>query len=110
MKIKCAKFSIGQIVKHKRFPFRGVIFDVDYEFSNSEEWYSSIPIELRPDKNQPFYHIFAQNDLSHYIAYVSEQNLIEDDDDLPITHPNVKEIFSKFDNETQKYIPINRLN
>ena len=50
MNLKKAKFSIGEIVKHKHFNFRGVIYDVDFEFNNSEEWYQSIPKDVRPKK------------------------------------------------------------
>ena len=82
--IKAAKYSIGQIVKHRVYPFRGVIFDVDSEFNSSDEWYDSIPEDIRPDKNQPFYHLFAQNDDTEYVAYVSEQNLLEDLSDDPL--------------------------
>ena len=89
-----AKFSIGDVVKHKQFNFRGVIHDVDFEFNNSEEWYKSIPKELRPRKNQPFYHLLAENNEITYEAYVSEQNLINDDSDEPVKHPLIEEIFS----------------
>ncbi|MEL6955486.1 MAG: heat shock protein HspQ, partial [Pseudomonadota bacterium] len=68
-----AKYQIGQVVKHRVFPFRGVIFDVDPEFANSDEWYESIPEEVRPHKDQPYYHLFAENERTHYVAYVSEQ-------------------------------------
>ena len=73
MESKQAKFTIGQVVKHRVFPFRGVIFDVDPVFSNSEEWYQAIPAEVRPSKDQPFYHLLAENAESYYVAYVSEQ-------------------------------------
>ena len=75
--MQTARFFIGQVVKHRVFPFRGVIFDVDPEFDNSDEWYESIPADVRPRKDQPFYHLFAENAESEYIAYVSEQNLLE---------------------------------
>ena len=88
-----AKFSIGEVVKHKFFDFRGVIYDVDFEFNNSEEWYQSIPKDVRPKKNQPFYHLLAENNDITYEAYVSEQNLESDDSDEPIKHPLIKEIF-----------------
>lgn len=91
--INTAKFSIGQLVRHRVFPFRGVIFDVDPEFSNSEEWYESIPDEIKPRKDQPFYHLFAENEETEYIAYVSEQNLLCDEDRNPVRHPQVDEIF-----------------
>ena len=89
-----AKFSIGDIVKHKHFEFRGVIYDVDFEFNNSEEWYQSIPKNVRPRKDQPFYHLLAENDEITYEAYVSEQNLLVDDSEEPIKHPLIEEIFS----------------
>ena len=89
-----AKFSIGDIVKHKHFEFRGVIYDVDFEFNNSEEWYQSIPKNVRPRKDQPFYHLLAENDEITYEAYVSEQNLLTDNSDEPIKPPLIEEIFS----------------
>ena len=89
-----AKFSIGDVVKHKHFEFRGVVYDVDFEFNNSEEWYESIPKDVRPRKNQPFYHLLAENNEITYEAYVSEQNLINDDSDEPIKHPLIEEIFT----------------
>ena len=87
-------FSIGDVVKHKHFDFRGVIYDVDFEFNNSEEWYQSIPKNVRPRKDQPFYHLLAENDEITYEAYVSEQNLLTDDSEEPIKHPLINEIFS----------------
>jgi heat shock protein HspQ len=81
--MKTAKFAIGQVVRHRIFPFRGVIFDVDPQFSNTDEWYDAIPREVRPRKDQPFYHLLAENSETEYIAYVSEQNLLEDDSGEP---------------------------
>lgn len=88
-----AKFRIGQIVRHRVFPFRGVIYDVDPVFDNTDEWYEAIPLSMRPRKDQPFYHVYAQNDDSTYEAYVSEQNLLIDDSDEPLRHPNVDREF-----------------
>ncbi len=88
-----AKFQIGQVVRHRIFAFRGIIFDVDPQFANTDEWYESIPEEVRPRKDQPFYHLFAENDRTHYIAYVSEQNLVPDDSELPLSHPDIPEWF-----------------
>ena len=88
------RFAIGAVVKHRFLDFRGVIFDVDPEFNNTEEWYQSIPTSIRPRKNQPFYHLFAENGHIFYVAYVSEQNLLVDDSDEPIKHPLIEEIFS----------------
>ena len=89
-----AKFSIGEVVRHRLFEFRGIIYDVDFEFNNSEEWYQSIPKDVRPKKDQPFYHILAENDEITYEAYVSEQNLLLDKSKEPIRHPLIEEIFS----------------
>lgn len=96
-KMREAKFQIGQVVRHRMFPFRGVVFDVDPVFSNSEEWYNSIPEEVRPHRNQPYYHLFAENDKTHYIAYVSEQNLLVDDNPDPVDHPEIPELFELID-------------
>ncbi|MBM3550937.1 MAG: heat shock protein HspQ [Alphaproteobacteria bacterium] len=92
-----AKFAIGQVVKHRRYPFRGVIYDVDPVFANTEEWWLSIPEELRPRKDQPFYHLFAENAETEYVAYVSEQNLLPDDSNRPVRHPQVDETFERDD-------------
>ena len=91
--IRSAKFAIGQVVKHRIYPFRGVIFDVDAEFDNTEEWYDSIPEDIRPSKNQPFYHLFAENDETEYVAYVSEQNLLADSTGVPLRHPEIDDVF-----------------
>jgi len=96
-KIRTAKFKIGQVVKHRIYPFRGVVFDIDPEFDNTEEWYQSIPAEVRPRKDQPFYHLFAENAETEYIAYVSEQNLLPDTSEKPLRHPQVKEVFVRDD-------------
>ncbi len=92
---RTAKFGIGQVVKHRVYPFRGVIFDVDPVFNNTEEWWRSIPAEVRPAKDQPFYHLYAENADSQYVAYVSEQNLLEDDSSEPVRHPQVSETFER---------------
>ena len=96
-KIRSAKYQIGQVVRHRLFPFRGVVFDIDPIFNNTEEWYQSIPAEVRPHKDQPFYHLFAENAETEYVAYVSEQNLLPDDSGEPIRHPQVAEIFDRDD-------------
>ena len=93
MRERNAKYNIGQVVRHRIFPFRGVIFDVDPEFANTEEWWNSIPAEVRPSKDQPFYHLYAENAESAYVAYVSEQNLLPDESGDPIRHPAVLENF-----------------
>ena len=93
--MKTAKFRIGQVVRHRLFPFRGVIFDVDPQFANTEEWYQAIPAEVRPRKDQPFYHLLAENADTEYIAYVSEQNLLVDDSQEPVRHPQLGEFFER---------------
>lgn len=96
--IKHAKFQIGQVVKHRLFPFRGIIFDVDPEFANTEEWYESIPEDGRPRRDQPFYHLLAENADTEYVAYVSEQNLVPDISGEPLRHPQIGEMFDRLEN------------
>ncbi|WP_179509034.1 heat shock protein HspQ [Sphingomonas melonis] len=91
-----ARFSIGDVVRHRLFDFRGVIFDVDPVFSNTDEWYEAIPESVRPTKDQPFYHLLAENMESSYIAYVSQQNLVADDSDEPVDHPAISGLFTGF--------------
>tara|TARA_Y100001970_G_scaffold271538_1_gene367100 strand:- start:1214 stop:1546 length:333 start_codon:yes stop_codon:yes gene_type:complete len=98
-----AKFSIGDVVKHKFLNFRGVIFDLDPTFNNTEEWYNAIPKDFRPKKDQPFYHLFAENEEIFYIAYVSEQNLNIDISGIPANHPDISKIFSHFNGTS--YVP-----
>jgi heat shock protein HspQ len=93
MEPRVAKFRIGQVVKHRRFPFRGVIFDVDPVFANTEEWWLAIPADSRPAKDQPYYHLLAENAETEYIAYVSEQNLVPDESGAPLRHPKLREMF-----------------
>ena len=97
MVYRAAKFSIGDPVRHRIFPFRGVIFDVDPEFANTEEWYQAIPAEIRPRKDQPYYHLFAENEETSYVAYVSEQNLLVDDSDEPFRNPEIGRQFTRRD-------------
>ena len=97
VKDRTAKFAIGEIVRHRIHPFRGVIFDVDPIFANTEEWYRSIPAEMRPRKDQPFYHLLAENNENTYVAYVSEQNLLPDDSGEPVGHPHASLIFEGFE-------------
>lgn len=87
------KFKIGQVVRHRFHPFRGVIFDVDPTFNNTEDWWLSIPEDKRPRKDQPYYHLLAENERTHYVAYVSEQNLLVDESGQPVKHPQVAELF-----------------
>lgn len=102
MQSKDAKFAIGEVVRHRLFPFRGVVFDVDPEFANTEAWYQAIPEEIRPRKDQPFYHLLAENDESFYTAYVSEQNLLPDAHNGAVGHPQTVDLFEGFDG--QRYI------
>lgn len=93
---RIAKYSLGQVVRHRSRPFRGVIFDVDPQFANTQEWYDSIPEDARPAKDQPFYHLYAETEATYYVAYVSEQNLIPDSSGEPLDHPDVMERFGDF--------------
>lgn len=91
-----ARFNVGDVVKHRLFDFRGVIFDVDPVFANTEEWYEAIPEDVRPRKDQPFYHLLAENAESSYVAYVSQQNLVTDDSDEPVNHPAIGGLFEHY--------------
>jgi heat shock protein HspQ len=104
-RVRNAKFKIGQVVRHRLFPFRGVVFDIDPQFNNTEEWYESIPAEVRPHKDQPFYHLLAENAETEYIAYVSEQNLLPDTSGEPLRHPQIAEMFER--DEKGSYRPRN---
>ncbi len=97
--MRSARFAIGDVVRHRLFPFRGVVFDVDPEFANTEEWWLAIPERIRPRKDQPFYHVLAENEQSYYTAYVSEQNLLPDAQNGPVGHPETAELFAGFDGE-----------
>ncbi len=103
-----AKFQIGQIVRHRIHPFRGVIFDVDPVFANTEDWYASIPEDARPDRDQPFYHLLAEAEATYYVAYVSEQNLIPDGSGEPVEHPDLPRMFGRFNGD--RYAPQRILN
>ena len=106
--IPLARFAIGEVVRHRLLDFRGVVFDVDPEFSNSEEWYEAIPEEMRPHKDQPFYHLLAENAEATYVAYVSQQNLVLDDSDEPVDHPAIATMFDSFDGERYLLRPEHR--
>ena len=92
-----AKYHIGQVLRHRKHPFRGVVFDVDPVFSNTEEWWMAIPEAMRPSKDQPFYHLFAENEEAEYVAYVSEQNLVPDETGEPVDHPDLGDLFGDFE-------------
>lgn len=108
MKIPSANFGIGDVVRHRILDFRGVVFDVDAEFDNTEEWYEAIPPEIRPHKQQPFYHLLAENDESTYVAYVSQQNLIREEDGEPIDHPAIPTLFSDYEDGRYRLRPEHR--
>ena len=96
--VRQAKFALGQVVRHRFYPFRGVVFDIDPEFDNTEEWWLAIPEDIRPHKNQPYYHLLAESAETEYIAYVSEQNLLPDETGQPLRHPQVSELFTEDEN------------
>ena len=96
MTTQLARFALGQVVRHRLFPFRGVVFDVDPQYANTEDWYLSIPEDQRPRRDQPFYHLLAENEEGSYVAYVSEQNLLPDDSGEPVGHPQIPALFQGF--------------
>jgi heat shock protein HspQ len=106
--IPSARFGIGEVVRHRLLDFRGVVFDVDPEFANSEEWYEAIPESMRPAKDQPFYHLLAENAEQSYVAYVSQQNLVPDDSEEPIDHPAIGTLFNGFDDGRYRLRPEHR--
>ena len=95
IKYKTGKYKIGQVVRHRVYPFRGIVFDVDPEFNGTEEWLQSIPADIRPERDQPFYHLLAEAEQTSesYIAYVSEGNLVRDDSGKPVNHPAATKLF-----------------
>ena len=103
-----ARFNIGDVVQHRMFGFRGVVFDIDPVFANSEEWYKAIPEEMRPAKDQPFYHLLAENGEASYVAYVSQQNLVLDDSEEPVDHPAIGGLFSAYANGKYSLRPVHR--
>ncbi len=103
-----ARFDIGDIVRHRHFEFRGVIFDVDPVFANSEDWYASIPEAIRPARDQPFYHLLAENSEGAYVAYVSQQNLMVDDSEEPVDHPAIAGLFDDFEGTRYRLKPARR--
>ncbi len=99
--VRRAKYALGQVVRHRVYAFRGVVFDIDPVFNNTEDWWLAIPAEIRPVKDQPFYHLLAENSETEYIAYVSEQNLLPDDSGEPLRHPQIGDYF--IENEDGSY-------
>lgn len=94
-----ARFAIGDVVRHRLYDFRGVVFDIDPVFANSEEWYESIPADMRPHREQPYYHLLAENGESSYVAYVSQQNLLADAEGGPVDHPSLPQLFEDYDGD-----------
>ena len=107
-KFPSARYGIGEMVRHRLLDFRGVVFDVDPEFANSDEWYEAIPEEIRPAKDQPFYHLLAENSESSYVAYVSQQNLVADDNGGPVDHPDIAAMFQDYADGGYKVRPERR--
>ncbi|MEQ1576559.1 MAG: heat shock protein HspQ [Hyphomicrobium sp.] len=99
-----AKFCVGQVVRHRIYPFRGVVFDIDPVFANTDEWLAAIPANVRPRKNQPFYHLLAESAETEYIAYVSEQNLLADETGQPLRHPQISDYFVENDDGTLRAV------
>ena len=106
--IPLARFAIGDVVRHRLFDFRGVVFDVDPEFANSDEWYDSIPEAIRPPKDQPFYHLLAENAETTYVAYVSQQNLVPDESEEPVAHPQISDLFDRLEGGRYRLRPERR--
>ena len=106
--IATARFGIGEVVRHRLLDFRGVIFDVDPVFANSDEWYEAIPESIRPSKDQPFYHLLAENAETNYVAYVSQQNLVTDDSDEPVEHPAIPTMFDRLEGGRYQLRPEHR--
>ena len=103
-----ARYAIGQVVRHRYYPFRGIIFDVDPQFANTEEWWLAIPEEIRPVKEQPFYHLLAENEETEYVAYVSEQTLLPDDSGEPLRHSEIESVFTKDESGAFRIRPTTR--
>ena len=107
-KVPTARYGIGEMVRHRLLDFRGVIFDVDPVFANSDEWYEAIPEAIRPPKEQPFYHLLAENAESTYVAYVSQQNLLPDESDEPVDHPAIAAMFDRLEGGRYQLRPEHR--
>ena len=98
-KITSTRFSVGDLIHHRLFDYRGVIVDVDPTFQATEDWYEAVA-RSRPPKDKPWYHILV-HDAAH-TTYVAERNLEPDVSTDPIAHPMVEQFFSRFENG--KYI------
>ena len=95
MRISNARFSVGQLVTHKLFNYRGVIIDVDPDYQGTEDWYDQVAL-TRPPKDKPWYRVLVHN--ASHETYVAERNLEIDDSKSPINHPMISSIFCNFVN------------
>ncbi len=93
--ISRAKFAIGELVEHRLFDYRGVIFDVDPSFQLTDEWYEVVA-RSRPPKDKPWYHVMVHDAV--HATYVAEQNLAHDSSADPISHPMLEHFFTGFEN------------
>ncbi len=100
-----ANFSVGQLIQHLKFGYRGVVVDVDPVFQGSDDWYNEIA-KSQPPKDQPWYHVLVDN--AEYITYVAERHLEADSSGEPVDHPALEAFFAQFENGT--YQLRNRLN
>ncbi|MBN8552619.1 MAG: heat shock protein HspQ [Caulobacterales bacterium] len=96
MTIRLAKFAIGQVVRHRILPIRGVVVDVDPEFGHGDAWWNALPAEDRPARHRPFYHVIAEGLDHDRAAYVSEQHLVADASGEPIRHRDAGLQFAGF--------------
>jgi heat shock protein HspQ len=94
--ISHARFGIGDIVRHRSLRLSRRDLRRRSVFANSEEWYQAIPEDIRPRKDQPFYHLLAENGREQLHAYVSQQNLLVDDSEEPVDHPEIAGMFDAF--------------
>lgn len=100
-----AKFSLGQIVHHRLFDYRGIVFDIDFQFQGSEEWYDRVA-RSRPPKDQPWYYVLVDN--ADHETYVAERNLESSGITEPIRHPGIDFFFARL--ESGVYVPLIRKN
>ena len=103
--IKTTRFSVGELVHHRLFEYRGVIVDVDPEFQSTDEWYETMA-KSRPPKGKPWYHVLVHG--ASHTTYVAERNLERDRSATPIEHPMLGYFFSRF--EGGRYVSGNRNN
>ena len=104
-RISRAKFSVGEVIHHQLFDYRGVVVDVDATFQSTEEWYQAVA-RSRPPKHEPWYHVLVHG--AAHTTYVAEQNLESESSAEPISHPMLAEFFSRF--EDGRYIREGRAN